>query len=199
MNSLKEQKSDPTPQSQYLAFYAHYLQQQQQRPSNPYAQIVSNVISSAAENAPDISKAPVVYEQPAAPRPESAGAAKKETLLSLAQDYGSESEGSGEEGEEELRTVVRAPPGETRMVIDKMASYVAKNGADFEAIVRSKGDSRFEFLNESHEYHGYYVGKIKEFAADGGGNAAGGEKGEEDGSGAKAAVKEKAKKVVGTY
>lgn len=31
------------------------------------------------------------------------------------------------------------PPSDMQLIIDKMASYVAKNGRDFEAIVRSKG------------------------------------------------------------
>ncbi|XP_033211076.1 splicing factor, suppressor of white-apricot homolog isoform X3 [Belonocnema kinseyi] len=52
------------------------------------------------------------------------------------------------------------PPAEVQIIIDKMASYVAKNGRDFEAIVRNKGDSRFNFLELSHQYHGYYVHKL---------------------------------------
>ena len=41
-----------------------------------------------------------------------------------------------------------------------MASYVAKNGRDFEAIVKNKGDPRFNFLELSHQYHGYYAHKL---------------------------------------
>ena len=52
------------------------------------------------------------------------------------------------------------PPAEVQIIIDKMASYVAKNGRDFEAIVKNKGDSRFNFLELSHQYHGYYVHKL---------------------------------------
>uniref|UniRef100_A0A224Z4E5 Mrna splicing factor n=1 Tax=Rhipicephalus zambeziensis TaxID=60191 RepID=A0A224Z4E5_9ACAR len=40
-----------------------------------------------------------------------------------------------------------------------MAVYVAKNGEDFETIVKSKGDKRFEFLLPDHEYHQYYLHK----------------------------------------
>lgn len=78
------------------------------------------------------------------------------------------------------------------MVIDKMASYVGKNGADFEAIVRSKGDPRFEFLNEKHEYHAYYKGKIEEFV--------GGEQRKEGDANVEmngTAAKSKSKKVIG--
>ncbi|XP_058790335.1 splicing factor, suppressor of white-apricot homolog isoform X2 [Phymastichus coffea] len=52
------------------------------------------------------------------------------------------------------------PPADVQIIIDKMASYVAKNGRDFEAIVKSKGDPRFNFLELSHQYHGYYAHKL---------------------------------------
>ncbi|XP_044002350.1 splicing factor, suppressor of white-apricot homolog isoform X2 [Aphidius gifuensis] len=52
------------------------------------------------------------------------------------------------------------PPADVQIIIDKMASYVAKNGRDFEAIVKAKGDPRFNFLELSHQYHGYYVHKL---------------------------------------
>ncbi|XP_024884611.1 splicing factor, suppressor of white-apricot homolog isoform X2 [Temnothorax curvispinosus] len=52
------------------------------------------------------------------------------------------------------------PPAEVQVIIDKMASYVAKNGRDFETIVKNKGDSRFNFLELSHQYHGYYAHKL---------------------------------------
>ena len=52
------------------------------------------------------------------------------------------------------------PPADVQIIIDKMASYVAKNGRDFESIVKSKGDPRFNFLELSHQYHGYYAHKL---------------------------------------
>ncbi|XP_046469261.1 splicing factor, suppressor of white-apricot homolog isoform X1 [Neodiprion pinetum] len=52
------------------------------------------------------------------------------------------------------------PPADVQIIIDKMASYVAKNGRDFEAIVKGKGDPRFNFLELSHQYHGYYAHKL---------------------------------------
>lgn len=52
------------------------------------------------------------------------------------------------------------PPADIQIIIDKMASYVAKNGRDFEAIVKNKGDPRFSFLELSHQYHGYYAHKL---------------------------------------
>ena len=38
-----------------------------------------------------------------------------------------------------------------------MASYVAKNGPEFEVTVRAKKDPRFAFLEKGHEYHPYYL------------------------------------------
>ncbi|PSN33758.1 hypothetical protein C0J52_21672 [Blattella germanica] len=52
------------------------------------------------------------------------------------------------------------PPADMQLIIDKMASYVAKNGRDFEAIVRSKGDSRFAFLDVNHPFFPYYQHKV---------------------------------------
>lgn len=44
-----------------------------------------------------------------------------------------------------------------------MASYVAKNGRDFEAVVQMKNDPRFDFLNSSHIYNTYYQYKVKQY------------------------------------
>ncbi|CAL1279987.1 unnamed protein product [Larinioides sclopetarius] len=49
------------------------------------------------------------------------------------------------------------PPPDIQPIIDKMAEYVAKNGEDFETIVKSKKDKRFDFLHPWHEYHNYYI------------------------------------------
>lgn len=38
-----------------------------------------------------------------------------------------------------------APPPEIQVIIDKMASYVIKNGRDFESVVRNKGEVIFFF------------------------------------------------------
>lgn len=55
------------------------------------------------------------------------------------------------------------PPSELKVIIDKMAVYVAKNGTSFESIVRSKGggDPRFAFLDVNNEYHTYYKQKVE--------------------------------------
>lgn len=43
-----------------------------------------------------------------------------------------------------------------------MAEYVARNGIDFEKMVRVKNDSRFMFLDASHPYHAYYQRKRRD-------------------------------------
>ncbi|XP_046386073.1 splicing factor, suppressor of white-apricot homolog isoform X3 [Ischnura elegans] len=55
------------------------------------------------------------------------------------------------------------PPPEMQIVIDKMASYVAKNGRDFETIVKSKGDPRFSFLETSHHFNSYYILRLQQY------------------------------------
>lgn len=44
-----------------------------------------------------------------------------------------------------------------------MASYVAKNGRDFENVVRSKGDPRFSFLDYRHPHHVYYQQRLVQY------------------------------------
>ena len=48
-------------------------------------------------------------------------------------------------------------------------SFVAKNGSDFEASVRSKSDPRFDFLLPWHKYNAYYVQKKKMYVQEMGG------------------------------
>uniref|UniRef100_K1P9A5 Splicing factor, arginine/serine-rich 8 n=1 Tax=Magallana gigas TaxID=29159 RepID=K1P9A5_MAGGI len=43
------------------------------------------------------------------------------------------------------------PPPDIQPVIDRMAMYVAKNGIEFEIVVKSKNDPRFQFLLPHHE------------------------------------------------
>ncbi|XP_071534654.1 uncharacterized protein su(w[a]) [Panulirus ornatus] len=56
---------------------------------------------------------------------------------------------------------IKWPPPDVQMVIDKMASYIIKNGPEFEAMVRSRDDPRFSFLKKTHEYYPYYRCKIR--------------------------------------
>ncbi|KAF4517942.1 hypothetical protein B566_EDAN005309 [Ephemera danica] len=56
------------------------------------------------------------------------------------------------------------PPQDLQLVIDKMAAYVAKNGPEFEDVVRNKGDPRFSFLDPSHIYHPYYRERMRDLS-----------------------------------
>uniref|UniRef100_A0A293MY77 Splicing factor 3A subunit 1 n=1 Tax=Ornithodoros erraticus TaxID=265619 RepID=A0A293MY77_ORNER len=56
------------------------------------------------------------------------------------------------------------PPPELRNIVDKTASFVARNGPEFEARIRQNeiNNSKFNFLNATDPYHAYYQHKVKE-------------------------------------
>ncbi|CAL8134636.1 unnamed protein product [Orchesella dallaii] len=58
------------------------------------------------------------------------------------------------------------PSTQDQLIIEKMASYVIKNGANFEVLAKTKGDPRFSFLNPSHEYHWYYLNCKERYKAE---------------------------------
>ncbi|KAK0088919.1 hypothetical protein PV325_010240 [Microctonus aethiopoides] len=57
------------------------------------------------------------------------------------------------------------PPPEVRNIVDKTASFVARNGPEFESRIRQNelGNAKFNFLNFGEPYHAYYQHKVKEF------------------------------------
>nr|SVE88691.1 EOG090X07RL [Daphnia sinensis] len=52
------------------------------------------------------------------------------------------------------------PSPDVRLLMDKTASYMSRNGRHLESAVQSKGDPRFVFLNPEHAFHGYYIQKL---------------------------------------
>nr|CAD7435056.1 unnamed protein product [Timema monikensis] len=50
-------------------------------------------------------------------------------------------------------------------IVDKTASFVARNGPEFEARIRQNelGNPKFNFLNFGDPYHAYYQHKVKDF------------------------------------
>lgn len=48
------------------------------------------------------------------------------------------------------------PSPDIQPIIDRMAMYVAKNGEEFEIVVKSKKDARFGFLERGHVHFEYY-------------------------------------------
>lgn len=57
------------------------------------------------------------------------------------------------------------PPPEVRNIVDKTASFVARNGPEFEHRIRQNevNNPKFNFLNPADAYHAYYQHKVKEF------------------------------------
>ncbi|XP_055903860.1 splicing factor 3A subunit 1 [Eupeodes corollae] len=57
------------------------------------------------------------------------------------------------------------PPPEVRNIVDKTASFVARNGPEFEARIRQNelGNPKFNFLSPGDPYHAYYRHKVNEF------------------------------------
>lgn len=49
-------------------------------------------------------------------------------------------------------------------IVDKTASFVARNGPEFEARIRQNelGNPKFNFLNTGDPYHAYYQHKVQE-------------------------------------
>lgn len=112
---------------------------------------------------------PVITQPPPPPKVEEIPKKLKPTPLLPIAHYSS-SDNSDNEGTEDEENATKAiinvlnyevPPSDIQLIVDKMASYVARNGADFESIVRSKGDPRFSFLNDTHIYNAYYKHKLK--------------------------------------
>ncbi|KAL4220170.1 splicing factor 3a [Mactra antiquata] len=72
------------------------------------------------------------------------------------------------EEEENYKTPVIGiiyPPPEVRNIVDKTASFVARNGPEFESRIRQneQNNPKFNFLNPADPYHAYYQYKVKEF------------------------------------
>jgi len=57
------------------------------------------------------------------------------------------------------------PPPEVRNIVDKTASFVARNGPEFETRIRQNeiSNPKFNFLTVNDPYHAYYRHKVKEF------------------------------------
>ncbi|XP_030763854.1 splicing factor, suppressor of white-apricot homolog [Sitophilus oryzae] len=159
-----------------------YSQQQKQSVleansnNNSYAQIVSNLNKDGGNpytaNVPQLPEEPEIVSKDNKNdkvSSQSEPSQGKPTLLSLAAAYGSDSSDSDmSDTEEQIKTktvIFKEPSGDAQVVIDKMADYVFKNGIQFEEIIKQKNDSRFDFLNETHEYYKYYRSKLNELKA----------------------------------
>ncbi|XP_050442175.1 splicing factor, suppressor of white-apricot homolog isoform X2 [Adelges cooleyi] len=59
---------------------------------------------------------------------------------------------------------VDVPPSDLQIIIDKMASYVTKNGKQFEETARKRQDPRLKFLEPDDCFNAYYLQKLKLYA-----------------------------------
>ena len=59
------------------------------------------------------------------------------------------------------------PPPDIRVIIEKTATFVAKNGPEFERriISHNQGNAKFNFLQPSDPYHAYYQHRVFEIGA----------------------------------
>lgn len=57
------------------------------------------------------------------------------------------------------------PPPDIRVIIEKTATFVAKNGPEFEkrVLAMNAGNAKFNFLLPSDPYHAYYQHRVSEF------------------------------------
>ncbi|XP_070132911.1 protein suppressor of white apricot isoform X2 [Drosophila bipectinata] len=109
-----------------------------------------------------------VQEQPEANEaPPQVELLKNTSALALAQNYSSESEEEEEEPapkpeEKKPEVILKFPVPEEnlRHIIDKTATYVIKNGRQFEETLRTKSVERFSFLVPENEFYAYYLYKV---------------------------------------
>ncbi|XP_017006598.2 protein suppressor of white apricot isoform X1 [Drosophila takahashii] len=92
---------------------------------------------------------------------------KNTSALALAQNYSSESDDEEEEEPEkepekkpEPVLTFPVPEESLRHIIDKTATYVIKNGRQFEETLRTKSVERFSFLLPANEFYAYYLYKV---------------------------------------
>lgn len=81
-------------------------------------------------------------------------------ILSSLRNTKSEKTGDDAIDDKPVPPGIPSPPEEQRIIIDKTAAYVLKNGKDFEEILRTKNDQRFTFLQYTDPYHKYYIYKV---------------------------------------
>ncbi|KRY32852.1 RNA-binding protein 26 [Trichinella spiralis] len=55
------------------------------------------------------------------------------------------------------------PPPDLYPVVDRVAAYVARNGPQFEQILRERNDPRFSFIDPSNKYNPYYMALLQNY------------------------------------
>lgn len=59
------------------------------------------------------------------------------------------------------------PPSDIRVIIEKLAAYVVKNGKSFEdkILEKERHNARFSFLFPHDPYHPYYEKRLEEYTS----------------------------------
>ncbi|KRZ77339.1 RNA-binding protein 26 [Trichinella papuae] len=58
------------------------------------------------------------------------------------------------------------PPPDLYPVVDRVAAYVARNGPQFEQILRERNDPRFSFIDPSNKYNPYYMALLQNYESE---------------------------------
>ena len=59
-----------------------------------------------------------------------------------------------------------APPSDLKTIIDKTATFVARNGPEFESRIKNEqNNAKFSFLQPNDPFHAYYRAKVAEVGA----------------------------------
>ncbi|XP_069356991.1 protein suppressor of white apricot-like isoform X2 [Maniola hyperantus] len=141
MYNNNDQAVQPVVQQQYTAMYQQYM-----------SHVQTPAVTPANTPPPQIDKKPT---------------ATKSTGLSLMKNYNTDSDSDVSDFDDSSSSdskdnIILTPPEDVKTVIDKMAAYVARNGDEFEEIVRSKNDPRFTFLEPDNLYHPFYKRLMQE-------------------------------------
>ncbi|XP_058824150.1 protein suppressor of white apricot isoform X2 [Topomyia yanbarensis] len=147
-----------------------------------YTQLISKITGAPIPTKSDCRKSPVqtqltalITEFEFQPEKKTVEVKKVPTGLAGLVQYDSDSDESASEVEEPVvekkpdPTVERReitfsgllPPEIFQHVIEKTATYVAKNGYSFEDALRTKNDPRFLFLRKEHEFYPYYAFRVR--------------------------------------
>lgn len=77
-----------------------------------------------------------------------------ETIEDFSQNDESKSDS---DSKTDISSLIPKPDSEMEVIITKLAQHVGKNGEGFESSIKALQDKKFEFLNNGHLYHPYYV------------------------------------------
>ncbi|VDP32223.1 unnamed protein product [Soboliphyme baturini] len=99
---------------------------------------------------------PTLAKQDSAPRDGTSTGANGEAMT----PQNEEAAGSADSADKLVAAIIPPPP-DVQPIVDRLAEYVARNGVEFENIVRLQQDPRFVFIEPDNPYYGYYQAKVR--------------------------------------